>query len=369
MIGVQLRPVDTWFFRDGVPFTRDSAPQENVASLFPPHPPTVVGALRAALARARGWDGSGRWPDEFDSMLGNGPDDMGKMCVDGPFLLRCGQPLFHAPRHLLGSADGDGWSPRAFLAPGDEIESDLGHVRLPHLVGSHSESESLKPGVESWLTPVGMNAALRGETPGPNVVVSRRHLWASEPRTGLKRADATRTAAEGMLYSTQHVRPSAGVTLGARIRGLSDDWGLPSHAMVPLGGEGRLAEWDEWDGELGIEALPERIRQDGKVALITLSPLDLDREIYTGKSVLDGLGAKVVSACLDRPQRIGGWDSRPPRPGHPLPIRSVLPPGSVLFCELFDRRLPDAAKDGLARIGARTEWGFGLVALGVWPEG
>ncbi len=49
MIGVQLHPVDTWFFRDGTPFAADSAPQEKLDSLFPPYPPTVVGALRTVI--------------------------------------------------------------------------------------------------------------------------------------------------------------------------------------------------------------------------------------------------------------------------------------------------------------------------------
>ena len=52
MIGVELQPVDTWFFRDGTPFTMGKAPQENVGSVFPPHPATVVGAIRAALRGA-----------------------------------------------------------------------------------------------------------------------------------------------------------------------------------------------------------------------------------------------------------------------------------------------------------------------------
>ena len=55
----------------------------------------------------------------------------------------------------------------------------------------------------------------------------------------------------------------------------------------------------------------------------------------------------------------------------PLPVRSVLPPGSVLFCEILD---PEpftetvAAGGGVAHIGSRMESGFGLVAVGVWPD-
>ena len=88
MIGLRLEPVDTWFFRDGTPFTKGDSPQENVGSLFPPPPATVVGALRAALARSRGWGGRGSWPPEICEILGDGPDDLGQLRFDGPFLLR-----------------------------------------------------------------------------------------------------------------------------------------------------------------------------------------------------------------------------------------------------------------------------------------
>ena len=104
MIAVQFVPLDTWFFRDGTPFTAQSAPQEDVGSLFPPYPPTLVGALRAALARANGWDEAGRWPPELCEVLGDGPEDLGVLSFAGPFLLRDGQPLFQAPRHLLGAS-------------------------------------------------------------------------------------------------------------------------------------------------------------------------------------------------------------------------------------------------------------------------
>ena len=52
-------------------------------------------------------------------------------------------------------------------------------------------------------------------------------------------------------------------------------------------------------------------------------------------------------------------------------MQSVLPPGSVLFCEISDSERFEAAVaggNGLVHIGKRQEWGFGLVALGVWPD-
>ena len=71
---------------------------------------------------------------------------------------------------------------------------------------------------------------------------------------------------------------------------------------------------------------------------------------------------------MDRPLRIGGGNSLQRAP---VPMRSVLAPGSVLFCEIEDLSQLQgtaAAETGLVRLGRRREWGFGLVALGAWPS-
>ncbi len=130
MAGIQLDPLDTLFFRSGTPFSKDSAPQSGVESLFPPHPMSVVGVLRAALALCNGWNGHGKWSEEINAVLGDGPENLGTLSIDGPFLLRvCDgqpQPLFPMPRHLLGSTENKKWIPKVFLRPGPEVECDLG---------------------------------------------------------------------------------------------------------------------------------------------------------------------------------------------------------------------------------------------------
>ena len=382
MIGVQFHPVDTLFFRDGSPFTANETPQEYVGSMFPPYPPTMVGALRAMIARSNGWNGRGRWSQEICDILGDGPDDLGRVSFDGPFLLHCGEPLFRAPRHMLGEkrqkdCSGDnsgGWTPKAFLRPGDAVLCDLGNVYLPELDSPVSEPETLDSADNQWLTAKGMRAALRGKLPkAKEDVIPDSRLWKLEDRTGLKRCRKTRTAIDGMLYSARHIRPKADTTIGAHISGLPKSWAdkLPFGQLTPLGGESRLAECQRWDANLGSKLPRARIQETKvetkKVALIALSPLDIRQDIHAGIELPSDIGnLRVVSACLDRPQRIGGWNTPVKRP---LPIRSILPPGSVLFCELLDtEQFENADTDGLIRIGERTEWGFGLVALGVWPD-
>ena len=366
MIGIQLQPVDTWFFRDGTPFTAGKTPQEDVGSVFPPNPPTVVGALRAALALRHGWDGRRRWDEEISSVLGDGPDDLAALAFDGPFVLRHAEPLFPVPAHLLGESKADAWTPRTLLRPGKSVECDLGsNVRLP----MQPCDEKLKPGNGRWLTRSGLNNVLHGCLPNEDDVVASKALWSAELRIGLKRDSKTRTAEEKMLYSTRHVRLACGVGLGMRIRGLPENWPVPAGQLVPLGGENRLAECEKWSKhEMSFDTQLLQAKAPEGVALIALSPLDINRPCYVGEEPLSDLGVRVVSACLGRPQRIGGWDSLARRP---LPLRGVLPAGSVLFCEIDEQARFDAAfanGDGLTRIGSRSEWGFGLVALGAWPK-
>lgn len=370
---LQLEPLDTLFFRDGTPFSAESTGPKEVGGLFPPHPASITGALRAALARSNGWTGSGRWTAELNVAFGPGPEDLGLLSFTGPVLLRNGEPLFPAPLHLQGSSDGGGWGPRALLQPGPPAACDLGAaVRLPKLPDAIPDGEraELKEADGWWLTLPGLEAVLQGKLPEPEALVASRELWQEERRVGIERDHCTRTAVEGMLYTTRHVRLAKGVGLGVEIAIEASDrnWNAPT-GVLPLGGESRVAACSPWTQALTIATPQEAITTSGRLLVVALTPLDLVADQALGLQPLRDLAdARVISACLGRPLRIGGWDSLARRP---LPLQSFLPAGSVLFCELTDPgALAEAlaAGNGLARLGARQRWGYGLVALGTWTD-
>ena len=352
----------------------DSAPQENIGQ-----PVSAASADSGRSAPCSPWGLAGSWNGasnggrhEFCDVLGDGPEDLAyALRFDGPFLLqaRDNRCSAHLATCWVSIDRCQGWEPACFLRPGRPVACDLGDgVRLPEAAAVPRDSRKPGTGNGQWLTRDGMNAVLCGKCPSERDVVSSACLWSTEPRIGLARDQKTRTAKEGMLYSTRHVRPSHGVSLGMCIAGLPADWKHPFGRLSPLGGESRLAECREWKAETALNALLDQIIDGREVVLVALSPLDLEEGIRPGKSFEKLGGARVVSACMGRPQRIGGWDSLVRRP---LPIRSVLPPGSAVFCEIPDPgRFADAVAasgGGLVRIGARQEWGFGLVTLGVWP--
>ncbi len=354
-----FEPLDTWFFRDGTPYSIDTGPQLDVGGSFPPSPFSMAGAMRAALATARGWDGRGRWPREFNTTLGDGPEDFGCLHMQGPFLLHGSDLLFPAPRHLWKREDTLG-----FALPGGEMTCDLGPgVRAP-LIPDRAAVVSHR-----WVRRKVFEAILNGQPPRNGDL--QKEPWVEEPRTGIQRDPTTRTVRESMLYSSRHFRLRKHTALLVSVDGLPADWPLPN-SLCPFGGESRMAYCREWAGSLTLRMPLDQIWADGRFVLIALTPLDLGRDVCLGQAPLADLGgARVVAACMDRPLRIGGWDSlsRQPRP-----MRSYVPPGTTLFCECPDRGALRAAIericDGmpLPSVGGGRNAGFGCVALGTWVE-
>ncbi|GIX17749.1 MAG: CRISPR-associated protein Cmr3 [Rhodothalassiaceae bacterium] len=380
-----FEPLDSLFFRDGRPFNQDDPNQADTTSLFPPYPPTMVGALRAALARALGWNGrrEGKaWPEE---VLGTGTDwqdeentSLGPLEFAGPFLMKDDELLFPAPLHLLrrDKQKGEEGSrapepgtdgrcrkcrsvPReyALLEPGGQMECDLGEVRLPVA----PEGGRWKPAEGCWVTRAGMERILAGECPDPKVVFCPDCLWRTEPRIGIARELESRTVKRqengGGLFATRHVRLAPGVKLVMAVRGVPNELSLDG-VITPLGGEGRAAAVSELEKP---PALPEenKAAEGEKAAYIAvfITPADLAERPKPGEAV-DGLPGRVVSAAIGKPVRIGGWDGVARRP---IPLRACLPAGSVLFLEECDGRISACS------IGRAREWGFGRVLIGRWP--
>lgn len=360
-----LSPIDTWFFRDGTPFDMGASPQAGVIGVFPPYPPTVAGAIRVALALRNGWDGRARWNREIEAILGDGPENLGSLRITGPFVLKHGSPVFPVPRHVLGSVADDGrWLPAAMLRPGAaNTLSDLGpSVRLPEFPAGTTDGRSLLPGARRWVTLAGLHRVLRGQLPDGDQILDEAEIWVAEPRVGIARDSNSRTVAEGALYSTRHVRVRSFVSIGVEVDGVPTSWRSPAGSVFPFGGESRLAACEEWDAEVKLDV---SIAESGTVVLLALTPVLLDREILSGRAELPIGGARIVSACVDRPLRIGGWDSLRRAP---LAMKNAIAPGSALFCKV-DRPdiLGKAITGGLLRMGAMTTAGFGLCAVGNAP--
>ena len=67
-LSLKISAIDTVMFRDGKPFNQADAGASLAASVFPPYPPTLTGAVRAAIWNALG----GRKEDWDKTLLGDG---------------------------------------------------------------------------------------------------------------------------------------------------------------------------------------------------------------------------------------------------------------------------------------------------------
>jgi len=384
----KLSPVDSWFFRDGRPYNKGESNQTDVKSIFPPFAPTVVGALRAAFARNMGWNGEGDWNMEIKEKLGDG-QKLASLKFKGPYLVRKEkireenddgdkierEILFPAPLHLLGREPPKGsdekWS-FTRLRPGKVKTSDMGKVRLPESGkgnGDRGEDEEkrMKPLSKYYLTRSDLGKVLNDENLDSAGIepVKIDDLWKLEFNVGIVRNEETLTTEEGALFSRQFVRPGKGVSILVEVEGIGGD--VKPETAVTFGGESRMAYVEEMDSSLRV--LPEmpELKPDphGNVKFTTtfLTPADLSPgDLGSGKDIPGLPGVKLVSACIAKPVRIGGWDSG--RRG-PLPLKPFIPAGSTLFCETTDRS--NVPENG-SHIGKKTEFGYGQIAIGIWND-
>ncbi|GEM_PF-1634013 len=406
---VHFSPVDTWQFGTGTPSQAGSATTLARSSLMPPLPSVVAGAVRASLARARGWDGQGRWPPELDEFLGDGPSQLGALHFVGPFLtvdrgrgaeLLVALPL--AARQVARSGEQGpgaggaelklavvpaGWAVGGSGTSTRSVDCDLGlEVRLPV---APAGADEVVAGAGPYLPLSKARALVEGQTVLRRDLLGMDELWRSEPRTGIERDRDRRVADDGQLFRVEHLRPverlgdgRRDVGLAVLVGGVPDDWPR-LEGLVRLGAEGRLAEVSEarvaeaaGTGQRGLGMAPsaqalDLVAKSGRAVLVALTPLWLSREAWTGQEPVPGLGsARVVCGVTDRPERAGGWDSLR---REPVAQRSVLAPGTTVYVEherggdLSAALAELAARTGVVQVGEGREMGFGAVLVGPWP--
>lgn len=358
-----LTPLDTLFFRDGRPFNTGETGQMEVETFFPPTPTTIVGALRASLARAQGWNGHEDWPSNIRQVLGDG-ENLGSLQFAGPYLLRHGEPLFPAPLLLLGKqpkAKEERWRNFLRLRPSDTpLETDLGKVQLPVPVGKTDGHKALE---RCWLTKAGMEAVLEGGIPESKEVFWHSDLWKTEPRVGIKREPGSRTTKEDSLYNIQHLRLREGVSVAVSIEGLANDWTPQSPAL--LGGESRMV-WVKPADDLPLPSAPQLDGNMIRYTVTLITPAHFPDDGWArANGKLGDLPGKIVSACIGKPVMIGGWDSRA---RVPLPLRPYLPAGSTWFMEASASDEQQTLARHGKHIGEKTAWGYGQILIGTWRE-
>lgn len=370
---LRLNALDTWFFRESRPF--DSIGGSELASVFPPPPRTVLGALRTAIGDALGADWQQfqsqkenyRLPDgrKLYDLIGYA-DDLAGLALGGVWLALDGERLYPAPLFLLRRRGGD----FARLRIGGAVRTRLGNARLPVA----PDREERAP-AGAWLTRAGLEKVLQGGVPDEGELHERQALFSEEPRLGIARDNGARTVLNGLLYQSRHIRPQARLSIEADIAGL-DGLDIESR-IVRLGSEGRMSN-------LAFAATPVKPAQPtpGKnsvgliLTLLTPAlfggwlPADFVLENQNGVDVwrgeINGIALTLHAAALGKAQREGGWDmvGRKPRA-----VQSLIPAGSSYYCTVDDGNLAAAIAALHGRqIGDDPQIGRGVIVCGLWNQ-
>ncbi|WP_457651296.1 type III-B CRISPR module-associated Cmr3 family protein [Rhodocaloribacter sp.] len=379
--------LDTLFFRESLPF--DQTGGVELSSVFPPSIRTVAGAVRTLIGEANGvdWDAFKEKKSPLNEVIGT-PEDLAPLRFRGPFLLYDGKRLYPVPAHLLkrtesDPSDGKSSFIRLFPDLDNPVRCDLGTVFLPRL--EKQEDRGAKNIENAYLTEEDFFRVLQGDP--PTKLIDADTLFAEEPRLGIGRDNARRTASESLLYQTRHIRPridlktsSCPLRIGVDLIGVDSKYLPVNTTWIRLGGESRMAS-ASCTSAPSERSYPSPVPDARGLLLILLTPADFGGSssnapwLPSGFEVDDsgparcwrgqiaGVELRVLSCVLGRAVREGGWDMAHRKP---KPVRSLVPAGSVFFCEV-QGSVEEAVRALHGRhVGYETEWGRGELAAGYW---
>jgi CRISPR-associated protein Cmr3 len=374
MTGLRFSVLDTWFFRESRPM--DTVGGSELASLFPPSPRTLLGAVRTAIGDAQGVDWSAFGADANHPLraeIGFG-DDLGPLALSGPWVCEDGERLYPVPSFLLEKTTGTA-TELARLRIGAAAHTNLGRVRLPELPKG---KQGYKPLEQAWLGAGDLEHVLAGGLPDPTAICHRRQLLEEEPRLGIARDNTRRITDEGLLYQTRHLRPRQTVGLEADIR-LAEGTTIEA-ALVRLGGEGRLAHLAPVDpapfpdapkpssstrGLILVLLTAARFGSGSSAWLLPGFMPEDQNGVRIWRGEVAGIDLTLHAAVLGKAQREGGWDLALERP---RAVQSLIPPGSAYYVTCAQPvNQAIRALHGL-QIGEDPALGRGLIACALWNQ-
>jgi CRISPR-associated protein Cmr3 len=368
---IVIEPLDILFFRDGRPFNQGE--DHFAEGYFPPTPRTFQGIIRSKVLSEYGIDFSDR-----SAVLSANDTLMANLDLVGPYpALREAsgwEPLFPTPSDWWKDQGSDRIEFHFCLEPGlkNPMRGDLGDERAFPTFPDEFKDRKGGP-VSGWATAEGLRFYLKGSPTDGSKVKSQSDLWTIEHRTGIGRDRKRAISKEGELYTFGAVRLKEGRGLWANINGLERSFAEKS--LIGLGGEGRAGRCLVLTEEKVLfpvdESVRETIDESGRFKLILLQPAKfiqgwlpdgINPDTWHGQ--LGGLEAELVSACVGKPMKIGGWDMLEKRS---KPMSRYVPPGSVYYFRV-EKGNGHTVLANLhnKKVGVETPDGFGHAVVGSW---
>ena len=405
-----LQPNDTFFFRDGRPFTKGE--QSEGHSIFPPLPSTVLGALRTAYIAEFG-DLSLFYSGGMKGVIGTPESLCNAIQLRGIFFASSRdnqlELFLPVPLDLIykKSDETDRNVPLHLLVPTSKNFPSNGVIENPL---AWATSESIDSDAEGLLRLGAITRYLQGNY-NNLLLTDRATLVEREPKTGITRSENTLSSEEHMLYRIDM----------SRFKNSDGNYGfvvdykcaknLSQKGLLKLGGEGKSFVCRDIDRQIDsqsnppeatsrwpnslkpvdnlgtdslndyLEAIKYSIQSTGKFKLYFATPTIFQQgwlPSWLNNNTLSGnysgrgtppISLQLITAAVGKPIPVGGWNMAK---GKAKPTHRAVPAGSVYYFELSDKNQIDdliTAFHYQNISDERAEEGFGLTLIGIAQGG
>ncbi len=377
-----LQPSDTFFFRDGRPFTKGE--QSEGHSIFPPLPSTVLGALRSAYIAEFG-DLSLFYSGGMRDTIGTPESLCNAIRLRGVFLAdnrgERTEMFFPLPLDLIykKAEKEDNSTALHLLAPTRRNFASNGTIDYP--LTWWSTSESIDSDADGLLRLGAIQRYLQGNDTSLRLT-DRATLIEPEPKIGIARSRVTLSSEDHMLYRIDMSRFKTRDGNYGFVVDYECPENLPQKGLLKLGGEGKSFAYQNIvsDGNplsSHLETVKAVIQSTGRFKLYFVTPAIfkqgwlpswLDKNTFSGAYPIEpaaSIPLQLITAAVGKSVPVGGWDMAK---GQAKPTWRAVPAGSVYYFELLDR---DRIDDLIAAFhyqnisDERTEEGFGLALMGI----
>ena len=356
-----IEPLDVLFLRGNQLFGEPGSYGE---ALMPPWPSVAAGALRTRLLADDGVDLAAFAAGQVVH------PQLGTPAQPGPFVLQDFQLarrqgagmelLMPLPADLVvtnteNATKNDPAAPQAHhisaLRPTALHPAMATSGPLP-LVPVLAQTGRSKSASGWWLRSSGWRKYLQGQAITPADLEHSSRLWSYDERIGIGLDNATRSAADGKLFTARAVVLRAGVGFAVTVSGAA----LPESGSLRLGGDGRAAQLHHaaMDWHALDHAALTAITQARRCRIVLTSPgifaegwrlpgMDDAQRIH-----LPGLSARVVAATVSRAETISGWNLAT---WQPKPAQKAAGSGSVYWLDDLD-----TTPEALGKLVAHGLW-------------
>ncbi len=343
---LRINPFDTFFFRDGKPFTMGDDSWAD--GIFPPSPSVIYGALRTA------------WISEkLDGFVDKNIEESKNLSIKGIFVeFNNNSIALPVPRDLVHEK-------------GNKNNKSILQLQLNKAFCKNAPSMIAMPLQHKFVEEFASNSLIKYQPyerylKGVASVQVEEDYLIEESKIGIGRQFDTRTSEEGSLYRVDMKRfKNEETSIIVECEGLD----FVSNSFFRIGGEGKVASYNAVaDGHTDIDAPMSLNNNRFKICLSTPSIFDkgwlpdwINETSFEGE--YKALKLKLIATVLGKPVNVGGFDVKLKKP---KTMYKAIPAGSVYWFELLSGTMQEAreAFHYQSISEQKANEGFGITYIG-----